>query len=328
MTPSLLHPRARRAWLLRRRFLSQFVGRGDLVFDVGANVGEYTQTFLELGARPVAIEPAPMLRSVLAGLGVPVESVAVSDRVGETVLAMGGGDLNSTVEPAYANVLARMGIDLTRARVPTVTLDLLAERYGEPAFVKIDVEGHEPAVLRGMRFHPPALSFEFHTSLLPHAAECLGLLEARGYRFRISREFDFTWATREIDAHETSQILDEWAEDTPTLFGDIYASDTSQRSRWEARHIAKPSRSVRPASPQPGSLAREACRPLRLVSSPTSSSVTDTATFGMPITRSPIADTPPNSALSEASSGSSSTLGTLPSISAPTKATTRIFSCR
>src|SRR5689334_4646326 len=41
----------------RLRFYRQFVGPGDLVFDVGANVGHVTKVFLRAGARVVAIEP-------------------------------------------------------------------------------------------------------------------------------------------------------------------------------------------------------------------------------------------------------------------------------
>ena len=37
---------------LRRQFYGQFVGPGDLVFDVGANVGNRTKVFLKLGSRP------------------------------------------------------------------------------------------------------------------------------------------------------------------------------------------------------------------------------------------------------------------------------------
>src|SRR5262245_19823024 len=39
------------------RLYAQFVRAGSLCFDVGANVGERTATFLNLGARVVAIEP-------------------------------------------------------------------------------------------------------------------------------------------------------------------------------------------------------------------------------------------------------------------------------
>src|SRR4051794_3343627 len=47
------------------RFFSQFVRRGDLVFDIGANVGERSRIFLDLGARVVAVEPNPSCADVI-----------------------------------------------------------------------------------------------------------------------------------------------------------------------------------------------------------------------------------------------------------------------
>ena len=57
--------------------------------------------------------------------------------------------------------------------VPTVTLDSLIAHFGQPAYVKIDVEGFELDVLRGLSSYPPPLSFEFHNADLESACTCL-----------------------------------------------------------------------------------------------------------------------------------------------------------
>ena len=41
----------------RKEFYSEFIKEGDVVFDVGANKGNRTVIFLELGAKVVAVEP-------------------------------------------------------------------------------------------------------------------------------------------------------------------------------------------------------------------------------------------------------------------------------
>src|SRR5215475_11533765 len=44
---------------------SQFIAPGDLVFDVGAHVGDRVAAFRRLGARVVAVEPQPALHRTL-----------------------------------------------------------------------------------------------------------------------------------------------------------------------------------------------------------------------------------------------------------------------
>jgi protein-L-isoaspartate O-methyltransferase len=43
----------------------QFVKPGDLVFDIGAHVGDRVAAFRRLGARVVAVEPQPALKLTL-----------------------------------------------------------------------------------------------------------------------------------------------------------------------------------------------------------------------------------------------------------------------
>jgi hypothetical protein len=71
--------------------------------------------------------------------------------------------------------------------IETTTLDRLIERFGAPAFVKIDAEGSEPAVLAGLSRAIPALSFEYLPRALEQVEVCLGRLHALGpYRFNWS----------------------------------------------------------------------------------------------------------------------------------------------
>ena len=57
---------------LRRRkmakFYGQFIGRNSLCFDIGAHVGNRVRTWLDIGAKIVAVEPQPRFVSVLRNL--------------------------------------------------------------------------------------------------------------------------------------------------------------------------------------------------------------------------------------------------------------------
>jgi len=65
-------------------------------------------------------------------------------------------------------------------KVPAITVDELTRRFGAPTHIKIDVEGHEAAVVAGaketLKNHAPHLFIELHNELIvkdggdPHAA--------------------------------------------------------------------------------------------------------------------------------------------------------------
>ena len=69
------------------RLYGDFVRPGDLVFDVGAHVGDRVASFRRLGARVVAVEPQPAMVRVLRLLygrskSVAIEAVAVGREPG------------------------------------------------------------------------------------------------------------------------------------------------------------------------------------------------------------------------------------------------------
>jgi hypothetical protein len=72
--------------------------------------------------------------------------------------------------------------------VETTTLDQLIGRFGTPAFVKIDCEGSEAAILAGLTQPVPALSFEFLPWTPAEAEACVARLKQLGaYAFNWSR---------------------------------------------------------------------------------------------------------------------------------------------
>ena len=187
-------------------FYSQFFQMGDLVFDVGANQGEYSEIYTNEGARVIAVEPNSAFATRLHALARTCDIRPVFKAIGEVP---GTAVLNVCSTPGFST-LVKPGapwmeespdyqhVSWTHTlEVPVTTLDHLATEFGQPEYVKIDVEGFEINVLKGMSFNPRYLSFEFGARRKTASQTCLELLGARGYRFRpiVGREYRF--ATRD-----------------------------------------------------------------------------------------------------------------------------------
>jgi FkbM family methyltransferase len=171
--------------------------RDDLIFDIGANRGAKTDVFLRLGARVVAVEPDEachvilrdrFLRYRLKSSPVILVDRAVSERIGtEQLFIDGPGSAVNTISQKWADHLRKnkenfkydhCGLDFSKSRsVATTNIDALVKLYGEPFFVKIDVEGHELSVLRGMQRPVPYLSFEINLrTFRPEGISCVQVL--------------------------------------------------------------------------------------------------------------------------------------------------------
>ena len=218
-----------------RRLYAPFVRSGDLVFDVGAHLGDRTAAFVALGARVVALEPQPMLLPWLRRLvgghpQVTVLAEAVGSEPGTALLAV--SETTPTVStlarewrqrlprrnPTFRNVRWEQSVE-----VRVTTLDSLIEDHGMPRFCKIDVEGHEAEVLAGLSYPVEALSMEFVAGGLDVARACVQRLDGLGsYGFNAilgeERRFVFrAWVTSE----EMVTWLDDGAAGASS--GDVYA---------------------------------------------------------------------------------------------------------
>jgi FkbM family methyltransferase len=216
------------------RLYRSFVRPGDLVFDVGAHVGDRVASFRRLGARVVAIEPQRAMAGVLRLLyglsrSVAIEETAVGREQGRARMMINVDNPTvSSFSAAFVDAARdARGWETQRwtksADVAVTTLDALIEKHGEPSFIKLDVEGFEAEALQGLSRAVPTLSFEFTTIQRDVALACIERCCVLGYiRFNAALGESQSLLEDWLDAGEIAR----WLTALPLAAnsGDIYAS--------------------------------------------------------------------------------------------------------
>jgi FkbM family methyltransferase len=153
----------------------------------------------------VAAEPHPGLAASIAGdfsaevssgrLVVLEQGLDSAPRRRHLMIA--GESSMSSMSPDFVRISRENGdawLSGAPLVVETTTLDTLVDRYGPPAFCKIDVEGMDDEVLGGLSRAVRAVSFEYNTQpvLIDVAIRCLDRLEELGayeYNYETGNEY-------------------------------------------------------------------------------------------------------------------------------------------
>jgi FkbM family methyltransferase len=164
------------------RLFSYLVEPGDRCVDVGSNIGLHTVRLAKLvgpQGEVIAVEPDPEIAHraseniALNGLAnARVIQAAASAAAGEIVALYRAADVNPN--RAMASLHPHAHLTGPAIEVPTITIDDACP--GPVALMKIDVEGHEAAVVAGaaetIARYSPAIVFEYAPKLLDNRAQC------------------------------------------------------------------------------------------------------------------------------------------------------------
>ncbi len=185
--------------------LQQMTTQGDVVWDVGANIGLYTRFFAQVfgAASVVAFEPMTENQTLLkrnievGGIGARVTHLpyALFDRSGPATLQVDTAQSGSAALDDVTGGRPSAGHEQYGLSGKTETVEMrtgdeliVSSQAPAPAVVKIDIEGAEAGCLRGMQQtlaeHRPRLAIELHE--LETSRDVLQILDSAGY---ISRAF-------------------------------------------------------------------------------------------------------------------------------------------
>jgi len=162
-----------------------------LLYDIGAHFGVFSLAAAQFGGKAIAIDPSPEAVEMIeiertlnhCADRVKVFRAAVSDTNGAIDMLSSG-----VFSDGYFKVATqRPKRELTQ--IQAVTIDQMTLQFGPPTHIKIDVEGHEAAVLRGardtLRQFSPVLFLELHNEIVISAggnpSAVLVELSERGY---------------------------------------------------------------------------------------------------------------------------------------------------
>ena len=165
----------------------KLINEGDLYFDIGAHLGEKSKPFIEKKVRTIMVEPIPTCVKNLKRL--------YSNNSIVKIIPKGLGSKNSkkilsinkqmpTISTFAKHWKSGRFSNLkwnNKIQIQITTLDNLIKKFGNPQYIKIDVEGYELNVLKGLTKKSGIISFEITSEFFSEAIKCLNYLKKLSY---------------------------------------------------------------------------------------------------------------------------------------------------
>lgn len=167
------------------------LSKGQVFFDIGANVGYYTILGSRLvGAQGIVVAFEPVIRNLSylyqhvllnKAHNATIISAACSDAVSFVSFTSGNNYATGFLATEHSHQIAS---NKSTTIVPTITVDKVVQQLGvSPHVIKIDVEGAEFSVLKGAQSTlyetKPRIFLSVHSEVLKLA--CLEYLDGLGY---------------------------------------------------------------------------------------------------------------------------------------------------
>lgn len=203
-----------------------------LVIDIGANVGNTVEEFLNNSEQVICFEPNPALVKHLKNRffkrPVVVDGRGVSNNNGKQIFKISNTNTISTFSEDWINN-SRFTESYNWEReveVETITLDNIINEYGIPDYIKIDIEGYEYEVLTSFSKLLPntVFAFEWAEEQKTKINLIINHLTNLGYNQFSYTEADSIKLDEDIDwkSYDDFNLLEELNHERKEKWGMIY----------------------------------------------------------------------------------------------------------
>ena len=201
------------------------------IFDVGAHYGDKSIKLINYFSKIILVEPQPNCIAILKKKFSKCKNVTIIEaglNFKEEILDLkinSSNPLISTFSDHWGDGRFKDSKWDKSLKIKTITLDQLINDHGHPCFIKIDVEGYEYNVIKGLTTKTGVISFEFTSEFFNHSINCLNYLENLGYsKFNYSegerKKFRINWNNK----NQVIESIKKEISDDPLFWGDIYCA--------------------------------------------------------------------------------------------------------
>jgi FkbM family methyltransferase len=217
-----------------KKFYSKFIKKEDLCFDIGAHMGNRVDIFLDCGAKVVAVEPFLECYKYMKfkyGNSVTILNKGAGPDTEDREMFISDDPTTNSFSSDWVDKVSAKRFKgrewKKKQKMKMTSLDELIKDYGIPAFCKIDVEGFELDVLKGLSQTIKTISFEYTVpEEIVLVTQCIDKLLALNPSYKFNYSVGETMALHLgsfLSAEEFKEITTQEAF-IQSSCGDIYAT--------------------------------------------------------------------------------------------------------